>query len=629
MSSSEQVQAVVAESHVQDLGPVEEASTAPSPASDASAKATSLTINAAAQESSWRSRVVVAFVCIGLAGLAGALIQSGPGAQPSKLVQLVALLTAWVVTLVEVFAVTPKSLPLKDLFTSLPFAGVVAIIVASALDFYDQSNTTNVGAVVAPLIAVATMLLGRSLAIRGAQASRRDADYLFPTQVSEASITQGARLSLRQGDIVRADCRIERGCVGVDERALTPIPTFRIREEGDVLFAGSEVLAGTADVQALVNDRDSNLRQLQDALAPMLESSAEGLAKEDARAGRATAIALTFLAVAAAISWNERTPGYHNSLLAAGMVALGASLCQVSGVLHGLRREMVRRWATSGLLLASDESVRALTAVESLVIDPSRVASGSRVAVTNLELMDDRLAVRPLCDCLSSLLGRAEDPMLVAAGEYCRAHAATLSIERVLELREYTGRGICGTVHGIELSVGNEDFLVERGIMVQPTDGELIGEGADALLLVAIDDDVVARFWLSTNQEGIVSDETLPGGIEAKLSSGVAQELPASALLIRGTESDLVGQIARSDVSLFPPKAAEIRPATVIALTPEVSQIPQLIHESKASCRIVDRTRILVGFCGLALVASVFAGLLTPAVPLGLLLFLMASLRLS
>ena len=581
-----------------------------------------------APRATWRSKFMLAFACAGLAGLSGAIVQGGLGAQPGKLVQLLAVLTAAIVALAEAFAIRPKSLFLRDPFTTLPFVGVFLVAASSVLDFYDPSRTADLSSVIGPLLAAATMLLGRGLALRGRALARRDSDFLFPAPQLSAPVVQGARLTLRQGDIVAADSRVERGCLGVDERALTPIPTFRIREEGDVLYAGTEVLAGSAEVQAIVNGHDSNLRQLQDALAPMVESSAEGLAKEDARAGRATAVTLTFLAVAAAISWNERSNDYQDSLIAAGMVALGAALCQISGLLHGMRREMVRRWTSSGLLLSSEDSVRALAAVDSVVIDPSRIATGSRFAVTHLEVMDDRLAVGALCDCLSSLLGRAEDALLVAAGDYCRAHASTLSIERVLDLREYSGRGICGTVHGIELSVGNEDFLVERGIMVQPTDTELASEGSDTMLLVAIDDDVVARFWLSTNQDAVVSDESFPG-VQTKLSSGVAQELPSTTLLVRGSESDLVGQLARTDVSLFSPKSGEIRRATVIALTPEVSHIQRLLAECRDSCRLVDRTRVLFGFCGLALIASVFAGLLTPAVPLGLLLFLMASLRLS
>lgn len=629
MSDSAQVPVIDGGSSERGDETVQQSASAPAPEIQiTSAGPISHVHRTAKAKPSWRAKFVLAFVSVGLAGLAGAMVQTGLGAQPGKLIQLLALLTAGIVALGEAFSIKPKSLFLRDPFTTLPFVGVLLVVAASAVNFYDPSTSASVSSVIAPLLAASTMLLGRGVALRGRGLARRDSDFLFPSPQVGAAVVQGTRVSLKQGDIVAADSRIERGCLGVDERALTPIPTFRIREEGDVLYAGSEVLAGTADVQALANGHDSNLRQLQDALAPMIESSAEGLVKEDARAGRATAVTLTFLAVAAAISWNERSANHQDSLIAAGMVALGAALCQLSGLLHGMRREMVRRWASLGLLLSSEESVRTLAAVDSVVVDPSRVSTGSRVAVTHLEVMDDRLAIGALCDFLSSLLGRAEDSLLVAAGDYCRARAARLSIERVLDLREYTGRGICGTVHGIELSVGNEDFLVERGIMVQPTDTELAGEGADTMLLVAIDDDVVARFWLSTNQDAVVEDGSNQG-VQTKLSSGVAQELPTATLLVRGSESDLVGQVARTDVSLFSPKSGEIRRATVIALTPEVSHIQPLLAECRSSCRLVDRTRVLVGFCGLALIASVFAGLLTPAVPLGLMLFLMASLRLS
>jgi cation transport ATPase len=582
-----------------------------------------------ANKPSWRSKFILAFVCVGLGALTGAMVQTGLGPQPGKLIQLLALLAATVLAFGEALSVAPKSLFLRDPFTTLPFIGTLLVVAASAMDFYDPAQAASVTSVMAPFLATATMLLGRGLTLRGRSLSRKDADFLFPSAQNGSKVLKGSRTTVKQGDVVPADCRVERGCLGVDERALTPIPTFRVREEGDVLYAGSEVLAGSAEVQALVNDHESNLRQLQDALAPMLESSAEGLVKEDSRAGRATAVTITFLAVAAAISWNERSADLQDSLVAAGMVALGAAICQISGLLHGMRREMVKRWTSAGLLLSSEDSVRTLSTVDSVVVDPSRISTGSRFAVTTLEVMDDRLATGALCDCLSSLLGRAEDPLLAAAGDYCRAHASRLSIERVLDLREYSGRGICGTVHGIELSVGNEDFLVERGIMVQPTDTELATEGADTMLLVAIDDDVVARFWLSTNQEYVVSDDSSLYGVPTKLSSGVAQELPATTLLVRGSESDLVGQMAKTDVSLFSPQAGEIRRATVVALTPEVSHIQRLIAECRSSCRLVDRTRVLVGFCGLALIASVFAGLLTPVVPLGLMLFLMASLRLS
>jgi hypothetical protein len=260
------------------------------------------------------------------------------------------------------------------------------------------------------------------------------------------------------------------------------------------------------------------------------------------------------------------------------------------------------------------------------------VGEGSRYHITHFEVLDDRLSKAALCDILASLLGRAESADLAAAGGYCRWNASKLSVERVLELREYPGRGICGTVHGIELSVGNEDFLVERGIMVQPADGASTESDADRLLLVAIDDDVVARFSVTTSQEFLIESEDRPStlhGIDAALSSGVAQHLGSDTLLVRGPESDLVGQTGSVDLSLFTPQSGEIRPSTIVALSNDLTQIDRLVADCARDCRIVERTRILLGFSGLVLIASVFSGLITPVIPLVLLGLVCASLRLS
>jgi hypothetical protein len=167
--------------------------------------------------------------------------------------------------------------------------------------------------------------------------------------------------------------------------------------------------------------------------------------------------------------------------------------------------------------------------------------------------------------------------------------------------------------------------------MVQPSDGDAQADAHESIVLVAIDDDVVARFWISSSQEHLVVEDphTARNAIPYRLSSGMAQELSADSLLVRGRESDLVGQAARHDVVLFSPKEAEIRRGTVVALGPDVGGLSELMLECRSQCKLVERTRILIGFSGLVLVASVFAGFITPAVPLGLLLLVAASLRLS
>jgi cation transport ATPase len=585
-----------------------------------------------AQILSSRSRLITGWCLVASAIVVGALLQGNPGEQPTRLLAIVSASVALVAACIEAFATLRNLSSVRTPFIGLPFAGSL-LITGSVLGLvWQDPSSLSMLVVVGPLLGSATLFFGRSISIRGTNLGRGDFSYLFPRSIDGVRDTQqGAVVSLKAGDVASVDLRITRGSVAVDERILSTVPTFRIREEDEVIYSGSEVIAGSVEGVALSSTQESSLQQLQRALAPMIEDAQNSLKREDAGAARGTALALVFLAVAAAISWNERTSIVEMSLLAAGVVLLGGTICQVSDLLYGLRRSLVQRWLQHGLVLSSASACKSLAGISQIVVDPSRVATGSRHVVSHIEVMDDRLSHGALCDFLSSLLGRAEGAELIAAGEYCRHHAARLSVERVLDLREYPGRGICGTVHGIELSIGNEDFLVERGIMVQPTDGDDHGEAHESIVLVAIDDDVVARFWISSSQEHLVAEDSHAGrhGVPYRLSSGVAQELSADTLLVRGSESDLVGQIARHDVALFSPKDAEIRRSTVLALAPEVGGLSELIAECRSQSKLVERTRILIGFSGLVLVASVFAGLITPVVPLGLLLLVAVSLRLS
>ena len=129
-------------------------------------------------------------------------------------------------------------------------------------------------------------------------------------------------------------------------------------------------------------------------------------------------------------------------LLAAGIVALFASVCQVSGLVYGLRQALVRRWMSRGYLLSSASSCKELAAIRTVECDPSLSGEGSFVRGVGLELLDDRLATSALCEFVCALLGRAEDSTLSAVGDYCRRQVRAPSVERVVDLREYTGRGI-------------------------------------------------------------------------------------------------------------------------------------------------------------------------------------------
>lgn len=571
-----------------------------------------------------RVRFVAAGVLSVLAVVAFVAAAAKPGEQPTKLIAVLSTAGSAIALITEGWRLIATRNLLRSPFSLLPLLGVVAVcaaVIVAMLLGGDGAITPLL--VAAPLLATATMLVGHAWLLAGLRLVRHDGDLLFPLATGSRTSTRrrislGQVVEYRTGDVIAADGRIQRGCLALDERCLSPIPVFRIREEEEIVYAGSVVLAGTASVVALISGDGSTLCQLQQALRPLADSAASGLEFEDARASRWSALAILFLAVAVGIYWHERSPGYVNALLAAGTVALFGSVCLVSELLYSLRRALVQRWVQRGYLLAHADSCKQLAAVAAVECDASRCGEGSFLHGVSLDVLDDRLARGALCDFLCALVGRAEDPVLVAVGEYCRRNGVTPSVERVVDLHEYSGRGVCGVVHGVDLSVGTEDFLLERGIMVQPSEGSATADG-ESLILVAIDDDVVARIHIVHDQADVVSGDApseWEGPVQVAVAPGIARTLGDETLLIRGRESDLVGQTATREETLFDPREGLLRHSTVVALTPELAPLEALLAECRTDIRTVDRFRLLVGFCGLMVLAAVFAGATTALIPL-------------
>jgi cation transport ATPase len=579
-----------------------------------------------------RVRFFVATFLVAVSLTAFLSVAAKPGDQPTNLIALICATLSAIVVAVEGLRLSAVPVLRRAPFAVLPFIGATAVCAAVFMaTIAGEAHPITPLFAAAPALAAATLLIGSGLALRSLRVARSDDDFVFPRPISNRVSSLGQATECRAGDMITVDGRIQSGCVALDERRLSPISAFRIREEDEVVYAGSEVLAGNATVVALTTTNDASLHQLQSAVAPMVQEARQSLEVEDARASRWSALVILFLALSAGIFWHERTPGYTQALLAAGTVALFGSVCGVGLLLHGLRRGLVQSWMQRGYLLGTADSVKHLAAVRNVECDPSRCGEGSLLKAVSLDVLDDRLAPSALCDFVCALIGRAEDPVLAALAEYCRRHGRTPSVERVVELREYIGRGICGSVHGVELSVGTEDFLVERGIMIQPSDGAAPALG-EHLVMVAIDDDVVARAHVIDGQASVLCADhssIWAGDVQVSVAPGVARSLGDETLLVRGNESALVGQMATRDVTFFDPREGAIHRSTVVAFNPEIGPLEDLLMDCRTDVRTVDRVRLLVGFGGLMVLASVFAGAVTPLIPLLLVSFVGMVVHLS
>lgn len=508
--------------------------------------------------------------------------------------------------------------------TFVPATGALLISAAAILAaFVPGGGAEAIGAALlgGPALTVGAVLVVRALISRVWEQGDQMTSLVPHFPIDAKVVAEGEVFPLTPGIIVPTDGRIRSGTCAVLERYLSPETHFRVKDETDVVFAGSYVLSGEASVQALTGSYESCLKRLEQAVLPGLRWVEESLKRDHDHIVTPLVYVLLFCFVSSAIFWDERGASGATILLAGGSILTISLLLQVGEALYGTRARLVRAWAQRGFLINSAKAWSELYNVRTIAYDPSRLAPATACHVKELNLMDDRISEHSLCSCIASIVGRADDPALAMIGDYCQRVVGNVATDRVTDLHEYEGRGICGTVKGIEFSIGSEDFLVDRGILIQPTESALEGDSEDRVVLVAIGDDLIARFWVAFGQADLLSEEALhrwPKNLHGRLVDGAERELGGDALLVRGDESEVVGRSHSPEVALLKPNTLEVPPTSVVALTPHVDLIPALVKECRKHVHEVFRARAWILFATFVSVCLVFAGFVTPLIPVAL-----------
>lgn len=583
--------------------------------------------SASGTRSSWsRSRRTLALgsgLCF--VGLLGFVLPSWglEGSSLNKVTGILALLSGIVITL-EIADLLKNSQRRYSPLNFVPScgallvcaSGLLAALVPAARDAGVQTTLLGGPALTTGVVLIVRALLGR---IWDEVDSLSSLVPGFPRDAK--GIADGEAFTITPGIIIPADGRIQSGTCAVLERYLSPDAHFRVKDEADVVFAGSYVLSGEASAQALTSSYDSCLKRIEQAVLPGLRWVEDSLRRDHDHIVTPLVYVLLFCFVSSGIFWDERGAAGSTILLASGSILTVALLLQIGELLYATRSRLVRAWAQRGLLINSAKAWSELYTVRTVVYDPSRLGPSTSCHVKELNLMDDRLSEQSLCSCIASIVGRAEDPALSTIGDYCQRVVGSIEADRVVDLREYDGRGICGTVKGIEFSIGSEDFLIDRGIQIQPTDS-LVDEGSgDRVILVAIGDDVLARFWVTFGQGEIVSDEAQlrwPKNLHGRLADAAERELAAHTLLVRGDESDVIGRSHSPEVAFLKPNTLEVPSSSVVALTSHLELIPALVKDCRRHVHEVMRARAWILFATFVAVCLVFAGVVTPLLPIAL-----------
>ena len=329
----------------------------------------------------------------------------------------------------------------------------------------------------------------RALLDLAPKTARRIADDGSESEASLADVVVGERLRVRPGEKVPVDGTIVDGHSSIDEAMVTGESMPVVKAAGAHVIAGTLNQTGSFVMLAEKVGRDTLLAQIVQMVATAQRSRAPiaRLADQVASWFVPLVIAAALLAFAAWSIFGPE-PGLTFGLVAAVSVLIIACPCAL-----GLATPMsimvgVGRGARAGILVKSAEALERMEKVDTLVVDktgtltegrPKVIAvvpanGGSADEVLRLAASVERASEHPLATAI-----------VAAAAERGIAPAAVANFDSP------TGKGAVGTVDGREVALGNDKFLVERGvraISLAPDAERLRRDGATVIFL-AIDGD--------------------------------------------------------------------------------------------------------------------------------------------
>ena len=342
--------------------------------------------------------------------------------------------------------------------------------------------------------------------------------------VSVDEVKIGETFVVRSGECIPLDSEIISGKAEVIEHKYGGAGISRFKSPGQGVFAGSKVLSGELRCKVSSEQRDSVYGGFLSNLDKSLSDGSEVGAA--VRVSTIYSLAVLFVAACACLFWHDRGAPFPELAYIVTAVLLSNMLPRILVVLSLVPGAVLTKLFLRGATLKDLNVVRTIAKVKNLVLDYESLASKKTLTVTKFEIMDERVDERSLTSVLLALLGDWDDDFACSAVKLLRERLSTPTLFEVADSKFYLGKGACGSVSGTEFSVGEEVFLIERGVQLQTSEIEHPAEGSRHLY-VALNDEVVGRFTVIDDNRAaqkLFAEKIVKQGIKALLCGPDAPE---------------------------------------------------------------------------------------------------------
>jgi Cu+-exporting ATPase len=315
----------------------------------------------------------------------------------------------------------------------------------------------------------------RALLELAPKTARRIASDGREADVPLEQVQTGDVLRVRPGEKVPVDGVVLAGASHVDEAMLTgePLPVTKL--PGDRLTGGTLNQDGALTMRAQKVGAATMLAQIV-ALVAEAQRSKAPLQRIADRVSAWFVPAVVAVAVLAFIVWMVAGPEPRavHALIAAVSVLIIACPCALGLATPISIMVASGSGAHMGVLFRDASAIEALRDVDTLLVDKTGTLTEGKPSLRAVQATEGFGANRVLA-LAAALEKSSEHPLahaIVAAAE-----AQELSVPRMDDFRNLTGRGITGRIEGQHVAIGNARLLQEAGV---ESDGELAAQ-ADAM----------------------------------------------------------------------------------------------------------------------------------------------------
>ncbi|MGF1613653.1 MAG: heavy metal translocating P-type ATPase [Gammaproteobacteria bacterium] len=459
-------------------------------------------------------------------------------------------------------------------------------------------------------------------------------------QVPVTELVPGARIRVRPGESLPADGVVEQGESTVNQALLTGESEPCLRRPGDAVIGGTINVDGPLLVRVTRVGAETTLAAIQ-RLLHRAQTEKPRLARMAERGTGHFVAAVLALTAVVGLAWYLWIAPDRAFWV---MVAMLVASCPCALALATPVAITVTTGALSrlGLLLTRGQAVESLAQTRVLCFDKTGTLTVGRPEWIATEVLAPGRDAEELLELAAALERHSEHPL----GQALVRAAGAGPRHPVEHPRNSPGRGLAGSVEGVEVRLGTAEFIGLQGAperLQSPPDQTLMSP-----VWIACDGEPVGVFWLADQPRPQMREtvaELRALGIEVVVLSGDRPEAVAAfaeaagikevhggmtpeakveyvrqrqaggeIVMMAGEGINDAPVLAGADVSLAMGSGTRIAQtqADLVLMSDRLEAIPAAIRQARQTLRIV-RQNILwaVGYNALVLPVAA-AGLLTP-----------------